>query len=371
MKKIAMISLVAILILAGLFFAAPGQNISSAQSKTPKYYDKEHFLIEGIAFIDSVKETSYVRFPLSYKDKVRPAVWGLSRSSAGVSVRFLSNSSSISVKWELLNDTKMNHMAETGIKGVDLYCKVDNKWVYVNTARPTGKENTYPLISNMSVKMREFKMYLPLYDGVKNLEIGIDDLSQIEKPAINDKKPIVFYGTSITQGGCASRPGMVHTSIISRKLNIDCLNFGFSGNGRMEKPVAELISVIDASCYVIECIANMQPAEIHENAIPLIEIIRSRHPRTPVVFVENVMPAKASFEDTTRNRINYKNSALKTEYEKMIKKGLTDIYYIDNNGALGSDNEATVDGVHYTDLGFLRYADFLISRFKKLKLTFK
>ena len=358
-----------ILIFSCIFTFTTAQNSNIDKENKPKYYSKDYFLIEGTTFTDSVKENTYDRFPISYKTKVRAPVWNLSKSSAGISVRFLSNSSSIYVKWELLNDTKMNHMAETGIKGLDLYCKIDNKWQYVNTARPSGKENVFLLIKNMQTKMREYKMYLPLYDGVTNLEIGIDSLSKIEKPSRTIQKPIVFYGTSITQGGCASRPGMVYTSIISRKLNVECLNFGFSGNGRMEKPVAELLSGIDASCYVIDCTANMSPTEVHENAMPLVEIIRNKHPATPIIFVECTFFEKAFLEDTTRNNINERNKALHTEYEKMVKSGVSNIYYINNKGTLGYDHEATVDGVHFTDLGFLRFADFLIAEFDKLKLT--
>jgi hypothetical protein len=363
--------LIMILICSGIFTLNEAQNITPEKEGKPKYYDKEHFLIEGTVFPYADKESPYDRFPLSYKDKVRKAVWDLSKCSAGISVRFLSNSTAINVKWELLNNTKMNHMAETGIKGIDLYCKVDNTWQYVNTGRPTAKGNVFLLVNNMSAKMREYKMYLPLYDGVTKLEIGIDSLSKIEKPAKSNRRPIVFYGTSITQGGCASRPGMAYTNILSRKLNIECLNFGFSGNGKMEKPVVELISGIDASCYVIDGTGNMTSEEVHENAFPLVEIIRSKHPATPIIFVECTMFEKAFIEDTTRNSINNKNTALKIEYEKMVKKGILNLYYIDNKGALGSDHEATVDGVHFTDLGFLRFAEFLLAKFDRMHLTKK
>jgi hypothetical protein len=363
--------IVLILICSGIFTCIEAQNITPGKEGKPEYYGQEYFLIEGTVFPDTDKESPYDRFPLSYKDKVRKPVWDLSKCSAGISVRFLSNTTAINVKWELLNDAKMNHMAETGIKGIDLYCKADNKWQYVNTARPTAKENMFLLINNMSAKMREYKMYLPLYDGVTNLEIGIDSQSTIEKPAKINHNPIVFYGTSITQGGCASRPGMAYTNILSRKLGLECLNFGFSGNGKMEKPVAELISGIDASCYVIDCTANMTPGEVHENAAPLVEIIRNRHSVTPIVFVECTMFEKAFMEDTTRNSINNKNTALKTEYEKMVKKGIPNLYYIENKEMLGTDHEATVDGVHFTDLGFLRFAEFLLEKFNRMNLTKK
>jgi lysophospholipase L1-like esterase len=220
----------------------------------------------------------------------------------------------------------------------------------------------------MKPEMREFKMYLPLYDGVTNLEIGIDSLAQIVKPDAKNQKPIVFYGTSITQGCSASRPGMVHTNIISRKLNVECINLGFNGNGKMEKTVAEIMSEIDASCFVIDGTANMTPAEVHENAAPMVKIIRKKHPSTPIVFVECLMFEKAFFEDSTRNFVNSRNNALKTEFEKMTNIGTSNLYYIENRDAIGSDHEATVDGVHFTDLGYLRYADFLIAKFDELNL---
>lgn len=358
-----------ILFLFGFFNITIAQNINSEKESKPKYYSEKYFVIEGTSFADSVKENTYDRIPLSYKNKVRKPVWDLSKSSAGISVRFLSNTTALYLKWELLNDLTMNHMAETGIKGIDLYCKIDHNWQYVNTARPAGKDNEFMLINNMSAKMREYRMYLPLYDGVEKLEIGIDSLRKIEKPVRSNQRPIVFYGHSITQGGCASRPGMAYTNIISRKLNVECLNFGFSGNGKMEKTIAELISGIDASCYVIDCTATMSAEEVHENTIPLVEIIRSKHPATPIVFIECMMDEKAFFDDTTMNKINNKNIALKTEYEKIVKNGFSNIYYIESKGALGNDHEATVDGVHFTDLGFLRFADFLISKFHQFKLT--
>ncbi len=345
------------------------QNNNPGQEGKIKFYNKDFFLIEGTTFPDSVKENAFDRIPFLYKERVRPVIWSLSKASAGISIRFYTNSSTLTVKWELLNDTKMSHMAETGIKGIDLYCKTDNKWQYVNTAKPAGKMNKFLLVNNLKPKMREFKMYLPLYDGVKSLEIGIDSLSRIVKPEAKNQKPFVFYGTSITQGCSASRPGMVYTSIISRKLNIECINFGFNGNGKMEKAVAEIMSEIDASCFVIDGTANMTPSEVHENVFPMVEIIRKKHPKTPIVFVECLMFEKAFFEDSTKNFVNSRNCALKAEFEKMSKAGISDLYYIKTHDAIGSDHEATVDGVHFTDLGFLRYAEFLISKFNELNLT--
>jgi hypothetical protein len=345
------------------------------------YYGREHFLIEGTVISDSLKESSYDRLPISYKEKVREPVWDLSKASAGITVRFHSNSTSINLKWTVLNDLDMPHMASTGIKGIDLYTKYNNKWRYVTTAGalvglktyqnksiPADSINEYELIKNMSPDFREYKLFLPLYDGVTKLEVGIDSTASIEKASPNPVKPIVFYGTSITQGGCASRPGMAHTNIISRKLDVDCINYGFSGNGRMETPIVKLISEIDAHFYVIECMQNMDSEQVSERVRPLVDMIRTNHPFTPIVLVENMMYTMAFLDQTIKTRLIQENAALKNEYDKIIKSDIPNIFYIKDNKDFLLDNEGTVDGVHLTDLGFLRYADYLIENFKKFKL---
>ena len=189
-----------------------------------------------------------------------------------------------------------------------------------------------------------------------------------EKPAAGKYPPIVFYGTSITQGGCASRPGMAYSNIISRKLGVDCVNFGFSGNGRMEAPIVEVMAAMQASFYVIDCVPNMSKEEVEKNVAPLVETIRAKHPKTPIVFVENVKYTLSFFEEKVDNDINEKNNALRTEYDKLVRKGIGNLVYIDNKGAVGDDNEFAVDGVHFTDLGFMRFADYLISKFKENNL---
>lgn len=368
-------------IISGFSVLTFSQEKESTKDINISYFGREHFLIEGTAIADSLKESPYDRLPISYKEKVREPVWDLSKASAGITVRFHSNSTSINLKWTVLNDLDMPHMAATGIKGIDLYTKYNNKWRYVTTAGalvglktyqnksiPADSINEYELIKNMSPDFREYKLFLPLYDGVTKLEIGIDNNALINKASPNPVKPIVFYGTSITQGGCASRPGMAHTNIISRKLDVDCINYGFSGNGRMEMPIVELISDIDASFYVIECLQNMDSEQVRERVIPLVDMIRTKHPLTPIVLVENMMYTTAFLDQTIETTLIQENEALKNEFDKIIKRGTPNIFYIKDNKDFLSDNEGTVDGVHLTDLGFLRYADYLIENFKKNSL---
>ncbi|HRO68920.1 MAG TPA: SGNH/GDSL hydrolase family protein [Chitinophagaceae bacterium] len=354
-------------IFSGFQYLCMAQNTTT--KKNVKFYGKEYFLIEGTAIPESEKDSPYDRLPASYKEKVRQPVWDLSKCAAGITARFKSNSTSLQLKWEVLNNFSMNHMPATGIRGVDLYCRVGDTWQYVNTAKPGKKQSEARLVSNMTTEMREYKLFLPLYDGIVSIEIGVDENSVIERSSPSRDKPIVFYGTSITQGGCASRPGMVHTSIISRKLNQECINLGFSGNGRMEKPIAELMADTDAAIYVVDCVPNMTQEHLKTNMLPLVEIIRAKRKSTPIVFVEGTIMEKSFLDDSLRKELNYKNAVLRQQFQQLVERGYVNIYYIESKGALGDDHEATVDGVHFTDLGFLRFADFLIARFRSFKLV--
>jgi len=334
-----------------------------------EYFGEESFILEGTDIPASLKENMYDRLPASYKEIVREPVWDLSKNSAGLSIRFLSNSSVITAKWELLNNISMDHMPDTGIKGVDLYYKNNNEWQYINTGRPMGFNNEYRLVDNMDNELREYKIFLPLYDGLKNIEIGIDNSSFIRKPRKSEKKPIIFYGTSITQGACASRPGMAHTNIISRKLDRNVINFGFSGNGRMEQPISELISESDPTFYVIECMPNMYPSDmVTSNTIPLVDTIRNKHPNTPIILVDLFTSPLTVLNNNADKGTYEMNNALKTEYEKMISNGYDNIIYLESSNALGYDFEGTVDAVHFTDLGFMRYSNFLIEKFNEHNL---
>ncbi|HDS06245.1 MAG TPA: hydrolase [Bacteroides sp.] len=364
----------AIRLLAFIGLLVPGHVISSGQETSVtdrlKYYNAEEFVLEGSLVPREQKARYYDRLPLHSKEKVHPHVWYLSRTSAGLAVRFRTNSSVMGVKWEILRDEQRNHMAETGIKGLDLYCRVGDEWMYVNTAKPDGRESTYMLINDASDSLRDFRIYLPLYDGLERLEIGIEQDAVIEKPRQEwSMKPIVFYGTSITQGGCASRPGMAYSNIISRKLNVECINLGFAGNGRMEPGVNAAMADMDASLYVIDCVGNMTVEQIHQYMAPLVDTLRRKKPLTPIVFVECLMHNRTWFNDSLRNSVIEKNKALKEEYVALHDANKEEIYYIGVRDATGEDREGTVDGVHLTDLGFLRFSEHLIGEFRKLGLV--
>jgi lysophospholipase L1-like esterase len=339
----------------------------AAENDSLKYFDASRFQLMGKGFADT--ENLYERLPASLKGVTREAVWNLSKNSSGLAVRFRTNSRTIAVKWEVTNNNVMNHFAPTGIKGLDLYALEKDKWQYVNTARPSGKFSTATIISHMTNAEREFILYLPLYDGLSQLEIGIEPGAFIGDPLIDSpqrNKPVVFYGTSITQGGCASRPGMAYPNILSRILNRQIINLGFSGNGKLDPEIAAAMAEIDASCFVIDCLPNCSPELIREKYIPFVKIIREKKPAIPILLVENVHNAYMPFDQRKDSLIHEKNKLLQTIRTQLIQGGDRNLSYLKADHLTGDDSEGTVDGVHLTDLGFLRMSRKMFPVIRKL-----
>lgn len=330
------------------------------------YHDASAFPLLGKATQNSA--TRYERLPDSLRNISRKPLWALGQNSAGLALRFRSNSTTIAAKWEVLLDRNMNHMTPTGIKGLDLYCLQDGKWVFVNSGRPSGKVNEATIISYMKPVEREYMLYLPLYDGVTSLSIGVDSLAEISGPEVQlpvREKPVVFYGTSILQGGCASRPGMAHTNIISRWLNRECVNLGFSGNALLDLEIAEVVAGVDASVYVLDFVPNANVQQMKERADKFYTIIRSRHPDTPVIFLEDPIFTHTRFDQHIAEEVAQKNETVNAIFQSLKKRGEKNIYMISSKDMLGHDGEATVDGVHFTDLGMMRYAELVCPVIKK------
>lgn len=313
-------------------------------------------------------ETRYERLPGSLKGSTRPPVWNLGKNTAGLAVRFCSDARAIAVKWRLYEDRYMNHMTPTGIKGLDLYAFENGSWRFVNSARPSGRENEAVVISGMEACEREYMLYLPLYDGVTSLEIGVDSSAFLEKPRqniIRRDKPVICYGTSILQGGCASRPGMVHTNILSRWLNTEFINLGFSGNGQLDYEIARIMASREASLYILDFMPNASVEQIEEKTEKFFRIIREKAPDVPVLFVEDPPFTHARYDRRMKEEIERKNAALHRVFEKLKKDGEKRIWLLPSGNMIGTDGEATVDGIHFTDLGFMRYARYLYSVIRK------
>lgn len=340
-----------------------GEPIAPSHAKTEEgvqWYEASLLDVEGRAF--SELKAPYDRLPAKAEGVVREAVWGLSRHSAGLCVRFITDAPAFSARWTLISDKlAMPHMPATGVSGLDLYVRNGaGNWRWLSVGQPTQTTNTTKFTAGSTAEPREFMLYFPLYNGVSSVEIGLPEGAKLfrgpEYPA-GHAKPIVFYGTSITQGGCASRPGMVHTAILSRRLNRPVVNLGFSGNGRMEAEVAQYIAEIDAAVYVIDCLPNMDAKAVTENTAPLVEQLKAAHPETAILLVEDRSYANSQVLEGPRVRNETSRAALLQEYDKLIDGGVQGLYYLDGDVLLGEDGEDTVDGSHPTDFGFWRHAN--------------
>ena len=354
-------------IILTLFLSGSGQAISP---DSLKYVNASNFELINKGFTDT--QNLYDRLPASLNGKTRPPVWSLSKNCSGLAIRFRTNSTAIAARWEVTGDVTMNHFTPTGIKGLDLYCLKNGKWQFVNSGRPIGKKTTAIIIDHMAGSDSEYMLYLPLYDGLVNLEIGVLPTATIDNPILDSprkEKPVVFYGTSITQGGCASRAGMSYPNQLSRMLDRQIVNLGFSGNGQLDLEIAEAMASIDASCFVIDCLPNVSVKQINEKYAEFLKILREKRPDVPILLVETILFPHRIFDQSVYSLLQEKNSALKKIFDYQKGTGDRKIYYQKADQLIGTDGEGTVDGVHLTDLGFLRMSEKLYPVIRKLIRT--
>ena len=370
-----------------MFFAAAlllSANVFAQKASELKYYDVRELglPVVGKPFEDCVRQNDtvsdgyFTRLPADLQNVARKSLWDLAQNSAGMAIRFRTNSKCIGAEWRPLNNFGMSHMTPTGVRGLDLYTLEDGEWLFVGAGQPYGKNPKNVFIRRMDGQMREYIMYLPLYDGVINLSIGIDSTAVIEKPHVADlvpsknNLPIVFYGTSVTQGGCATRPGMAYPAIIERELHRETINLGFSGNGRMDKVLGDKIATIKASMFVIDCLANCTSQIVKDSTEHFIRAIASANPDVPILMVSNYC-YPYQYLDAQFHKDTQEENALWKEFAEKFRKEGYNVRYIDayangnmKKSPIGPDHEGTVDGVHMTDLGFQRFAKFLMKYIK-------
>ncbi len=331
-----------------------------------KYVDAFELRVINKGFEDS--KQPYWRLPAVLEDSVRPNLWERQKESAGFAVRFATNSPAIGVRYNLLRNAHMPHMADTGIKGTDIYVfEGDSVWRHANTNRPILRDKETFLcedvyMSNLdTTKMTEYMVYLPLYDGIEKLEIKVRPDARIEAGSnelIDSSRRIVCYGTSILQGGCASRPGMASTNILSRELNAEVINLGFSGEGKQDSCVARAIaSIPDIDAILLDPVPNCTLNMCDSLTYGFVKLIREALPDVPVIMVEGPIYPYARYDSYFGTYLPQKNAAYRKNYELLKAENPEGLYYVDSVELDGAEDDGTVDGIHLTDLGFRHYAD--------------
>lgn len=374
---------------------------SPSQASAQVWHDAAQMHVFGKA----VEETyaPFVRFPEDINAQARKALKNLGQDAAGLYLQFRTDSPAIHVRWTSVKQLTMSHMASVGSRGLDLYVRTAKGWRYVGSARPDLKnaETTRVLVKELDPGMKTFRLYLSLYDGISALGIGVEEgfafepegaafepegfepagsafksegsvvdperRAETRKTRETRKAPVVMYGTSILQGGCVSRPGMAATNILGRWLDREVVNLGFSGNALLDAEIAELMARVEnPAVFVLDNVPNDTPEMILERMEPFVKTLREAHPDVPIVFVEQAPYAHDFVSSASADRVQRKNEAQRTMYKRLKAAGYKKLYFVSGEKLIGTDGEATVDYVHQTDLGAMRYAEALYPILKKL-----
>ena len=344
---------------------------TQAQIKWSNPLDQPFPVIRGRAWHNEQQGT-YARLPLKAKNLVNKAVWNLSQQSAGLSIAFYSNSPEIKIKYTVTGGRSMAHMPATGVSGVDLYATDRNgrsRWCAAKYSLGDTLVYTYDGLTyeDASNKGYEYTLFLPLYNSVSFLEIGVKDNASISFIPVSEEKPLVVYGTSIAQGACASRPGMAWINIINRTMEHPVVNLGFSGSGKLEKELFELLAETDAKLYIIDCMPNMiSPADtavIAERILTGIKTLRTRN-QAPVLLVEHSGYMNEYTSDRAEASYRASNRQLRKAYNTLMQQE-PDIYYLTKE-EIGLSMDAMVEGVHPSDLGMQQYADSYVKKIREI-----
>lgn len=328
-------------------------------------------VVRGQAWQNELKGT-YYRMPDRAEKTIRKAVWDLSRHSAGMSIAFRSDAPQIKIRYQVSGSFSMPHMPSTGVSGVDMYATDINGerlWCSARYAFRDTVTYTYNKLSygQSASKGFEYEVYLPLYNDVKWLEVGVPEGHTLQFLPASQEKPIVLYGTSIAQGACASRPGMAFGNIIGRKLEHPVVNLGFSGNGQMEPEVFDLLAEIDAQMFILDNMPNMggdRLPKIYERTIKGVHKLRKKS-KAPILLVEHYSNSHNGTSIEEERSYKKNNLELRKAYRTLKKEGVQNLHFLSEE-ELGLTQDCSVEGWHPNDLGMQVYADAYVPKIKEI-----
>lgn len=314
----------------------------------------------------------FCRLPLRAEGVVRPEIWWLAQMPSGGRIRFRSDTTSLSLRIAHSVRVHMDNMPLIGHSGIDVYVGGPGAMRCWGTTRPDGEQTAYErsLLAGLAPEEREYTLYLPTYNDLTRLEIGLSDGARILPSASRYAvdKPVVFYGSSITQSGCATRPGNGYVPIVGRNLNLDVVNLGFSGNGLGEPEVARFVAEIDAACFVLDFHCNVATVEglraVYE---PFYRTLRERHPCTPILMVSMICTTFELHDPGAKARRLGQRDVILQTHAKARREGDQQVYFLDGADLIGPEADgAFVDGIHPNDRGFFMMADGLTPVLKRV-----
>jgi lysophospholipase L1-like esterase len=333
------------------------------------WHEAQRFMVEGKMWSDA--PGPFGRLPLRVKSQVSDFLWSMGERPAGITIRFITNSKRLRMRWRVGKDYHVNKR-ETAcmVGGIDCYGRAENRqWFWAGCAAPEQDGISFESPVNgadFDGQTREYRIYLPIGEILEELSIGVLENAAIDTAPKDDRKPVVMYGTSIVHGYCVSRPGMTHPAMLQRRLDYPFVNLGFGGVGRMDAPIGELLAEIDAALYVVDCLPNMDPATVNQNMEIFTKIIRAKRPQTPILFVGTRRFGDAAFIPGRQEEFVNINKAQKVVFDRMTTSGVKNLYLFEDHDFFGDDGDGTIDGSHPTDLGATRLADKLEPEIRKL-----
>ena len=290
---------------------------------------------------------------------VRPEVWELAVQPSGGRIRFSSDTTALGIHVSYDEITPGHNMCTIGKAGFALY--VDGE--FWKAAWPEGAgESEFLFFEGVERRAKEITIYLPLYQGVRVLGIGVDEGAGVSPPRqFAVERPVAFYGSSITQGGCASQPGMSYQAILGRMLNIDFVNLGFSGEGRGEPEMARAFAEIDGSSFVVDFAQNCRTVEeMRENYGPFLTAIRALHTDAAIVCVTPIFATSELYDGGQRKRLSAMREVVRDAVAARWSGGDRNVRIVEGTTLIStSEGDSFVDGVHPNDLGFQRMAERL------------
>lgn len=344
-----------------------------------QWHDAQAIGVEGKGWSDTGRY--YDRLPARAEGVVTEAVWNLSHCAAGLCVHFETNADEIWARWTLRDPIVTGCPKHTMLhhSGLDLYGQLNGRWRWVKVAEPplgTDQRTVTARFGDAGLLpgKRRYCCYLPITNPVEKLEIGVPANAAFKglAPRTQTQKPIAYYGTSIVHGYHTSRPGMIHSSQLSRRLDKPMLNLGFSGNAKMEAPLAELFAELDPCLWLIDPVPNMNSVyddaagrhvagQIEERAERFLRILHKAHPHTPIVMIEDREHNHAAFFPRFKAMHEANRVAWRKVFDDLKADRWSNLHYIDCDvlRGLGEDGDGTTDGSHPTDLGAWRYTQAL------------
>jgi len=320
--------------------------------------------LRGLAWpAENRKQKNFRRLPDRAEAGLSEGVRILSHCPSSVFLSFFTNSTAISVRLTVADLNQMNHMPATGMSGTELYFREGPAWHPVATAAPSLTETSFTCVLTEGAprRHREYRLYLPLYKKVESVALGFEPSATVEPaPAPKSQRPIFFYGTSITQGGCANTAGSDYVSTIGRLLDTEVVNFGFSGSGKGEPEVARLIREVRAEMFVLDHFTNCKLETLADMLLEFVRILREKHPVTPIVLISCPAFNQILWNAKTRGIYEQKRDIVMRFYLQAKKSKDANIHYIDGPGLLPAGLTGTyVDGIHPTSAGFALFAERL------------